>query len=140
MPPATRTSLLMKMVSENYSDEEMAAMLVNVLIAAEEAVTSTLAQILQEFAYNPSVRNAALREAINQEQEILSGETGGLDYITNCALEGLRLFAPATLVKRQARKDTIVNNILIPEGDNSRTLYFVDSPKRRKHVPKFKAI
>ena len=72
MPPATRTCLLMKMVSENYSDEEMAAMLVNVLIAAEEAVTSTLAQILQEFAYNPSVRNAALREAINQEQEILS--------------------------------------------------------------------
>ena len=116
MPPATRTCLLMKMVSENYSDEEMAAMLVNVLIAAEEAVTSTLAQILQEFAYNPSVRNAALREAINQEQEILSGETGDLDYITNCALEGLRLFAPATLVKRQARKDTIVNNILIPKG------------------------
>ena len=114
IPQATKTSLLMKMMNENYSDEEMAAMLVNVLIAAEEAVTSALAQTLQEFAYNPEVTNNVLKEAMEKDAEILEGKAEELEYITDCALEGLRLFAPATLVKRQARKDTVVNGILIP--------------------------
>ena len=55
-----------------------------------------------------------LKEAMEKDAEILEGKAEELEYITDCALEGLRLFAPATLVKRQARKDTVVNGILIP--------------------------
>jgi cytochrome P450 len=98
-----------------YSDYEMAATMVNVMIAAGEAPASTLAQLLEEMGRDQEKQQRVLAEAEALTRD-LAPVADQLEYALNCTVEGLRLFAPATLVQRQALVDTEVCGVAIPKG------------------------
>eukprot|EP00658_Telonema_sp_P-2_P001321 TRINITY_DN10499_c0_g2_i1.p1 TRINITY_DN10499_c0_g2~~TRINITY_DN10499_c0_g2_i1.p1 ORF type:complete len:509 (-),score=113.47 TRINITY_DN10499_c0_g2_i1:114-1640(-) len=99
------------------SSEEMAATLVNVMIAAGEAPASILAQTLEEIAKHPDVQGKLLQEAMNRQA---SGGFerwfDGLHYTQSCITEGMRLFAPATLVQRSAQRHTTLAGFPVAKG------------------------
>jgi len=109
-------SLLYTMVQGGFSDEEMASTMVNVMIAAGEAPASGLAQTLEEIG-----RNHKVQGQIREEYQRVVG-TGScadkvdqLSYTSACIQEGMRLFAPATLVQRQAVQDCTLDNVFVPK-------------------------
>lgn len=114
---ATQRSMLYLHMKAGYSEEESAATIVNVMIAAGEAPASALAQTLEELGRNPCVQTKLLDE-VQGICEHGSLERGyiGMDYTEKVATEGLRLFAPATLVQRSAMEDTTLADVRIPKG------------------------
>lgn len=115
---ATSRSMLNLYMKAGYSDAEMAATIVNVMIAAGEAPASALAQTLEELARNPAVQEKLLAEAQGicaSSGSLLEGYSG-LEYTEQCMVEGLRLFAPATLVQRSAMRDTMISGAHVPKG------------------------
>jgi cytochrome P450 len=111
----TRRALLFNCIRAKLSDEEMANTLVNVMIAAGEAPASGLAQTLEELARNPE-----LQQKLRSEAKVVplpySDHIDELQWASGCIQEGMRLFAPATLVQRQAMRDTQLDDVLIPKG------------------------
>lgn len=108
------------MLDAGCTDAEMAAILVNVVIAGAEAPASALAHTLQELAAQPllqqrlrdEMRTAGCSSPSASAAELLDS----LPFGKACVLEGLRLFAPATLVKRQALSDVVVDGFAVPSG------------------------
>lgn len=101
--------------------------MVNVVIAGAEAPASALAHTLRELARRPTCQQrlheevtAAIGVSCAAEHPGKAGDLSGvldqLDFHKAVVLEGLRLFAPATLVKRQALADTTVDGIAVPKG------------------------
>jgi cytochrome P450 len=120
VPQGDDKTMLALMSRAGNSDEEMAAMLVNTIIAGAEAPGSTLAQLLQELAFN-----APLQQALAAEVQAVAGGHGDgdvlavnkqLKQVEASVMEGLRFFAPATLVQRQAIVDTTLGSFQIPAG------------------------
>jgi len=118
VPQDDDKTMLAVMSKAGNSDDEMAAMLVNTIIAGAEAPGSTLAQLLQELAFN-----APLQQALAAEVQTIAGDHGDvlavnkqLKQVEACVMEGLRFFAPATLVQRQAIVDTTLGGFKIPAG------------------------
>ena len=115
--PEEGKTMLAVMDKAGNSDDEMASMLVNAIIAGAEAPGSTLAQLLQEVAFNAPLQQALV-------QEVSSVAKGGevykvnakLKYTEACVMEGLRFFAPATLVQRVAVVPTTLGGYTIPAG------------------------
>lgn len=112
-----KRSLLYTMVKGEFTDEEMASTLVNVMIAAGEAPASGLAQTLEELGRNQTVQ-ANIRDEF--QRVVGNGKCApkveDLTYTFACIQEGMRLFAPATLVQRQAMQDCVLDDVFIPEG------------------------
>lgn len=117
-----RSVLGCMMRTGEYADEECAATLVNLLIAGGEAPASVLGHTLEEMAYNPAMWQALQAEVdakIGPDGPIAANvmDTKKTPMIDGCAREGLRLFAPATLVQRVALKDVeIADGVTIPKG------------------------
>jgi cytochrome P450 len=114
--PSVARSLLYLMMQAGLDNEEMARTFVNVMVAAGEAPASALAQTLEELAFNGSIQ-----ERLNVEaSDVLSGgiveRYSDLDFAEACMTEGLRVFAPATLVSRSAKVDTELDGVAIPKG------------------------
>jgi len=105
--PANKLCGLNLMTEQGYPDSVCAAMLVNTVIAGGEAPASVLGQLLQEVGFNPQVQAKLHEDAKN----------GDLTYTKACVLEGLRLYAPATLVQRQALFDMeLPGGLMVPAG------------------------
>ena len=83
-----------------------------------QAPASALAQTLEELARDQGVQRELLEEALRVGGPTgeLSANLDGLNYSYNCTVEGLRLFAPATLVQRSALADTEVCGMHVPKG------------------------
>ena len=139
MPPRALAAIMLSM---GFTDEEVAAVIVNTVIAGAEAPASALAHTLRELSRRPELQQqlrtevasagwaevaAAERAAAERTEAPKTGaaarwaeEMGAalekLPLGKACVLEGLRLFAPATLVKRQALRGTHVDNTYVPEG------------------------
>ena len=102
-----RCALEIMMASGDHSDDVCAATLVNIVIAGAEAPASALGQLLQELGYQSEMYQHLKEDGCTATQR----------YTTKVVLEGLRLFAPATLVQRQALIDTVLpGNVFIPKG------------------------
>eukprot|EP00286_Rhodomonas_abbreviata_P000436 CAMPEP_0181290750 /NCGR_PEP_ID=MMETSP1101-20121128/1581_1 /TAXON_ID=46948 /ORGANISM="Rhodomonas abbreviata, Strain Caron Lab Isolate" /LENGTH=468 /DNA_ID=CAMNT_0023395057 /DNA_START=486 /DNA_END=1888 /DNA_ORIENTATION=- len=122
---ASSCSLVALMLDAGCTDAETAAVVVNTVIAGAEAPASALAHLLRELARRPDLQQQ-LRDDIKAAAAPEAGGEGGgseasqlaqLPLVKACVLEGLRLFAPATLVKRQALRDTIVDgHLAVPKG------------------------
>lgn len=115
---AAERSIVHLMLTEGMDDEEIAGTIVNVMIAAAEAPASALALILEELCRNPAVQ-----DQLHQEVAQVLGPDGQpgdhmseLKYVEACVREGLRLFAPATLVQRAAMVDTELDGYKISKG------------------------
>jgi cytochrome P450 len=115
---AEQKTMLAVMSEAGNSDEEMAAMVINAIIAGAEAPASTLAQFLQELAFNAPLQTALAAE-------IAAGAPAGtevldvldkLTFVDDCVMEALRFFAPATLVQRVAVKPTQLGGYEVPPG------------------------
>ena len=111
-------SLLALMLDAGCTDDEAGAVLVNTVIAGAEAPASALAHTLQELAFSTGVQQQVRAEVV-----AAAGPMGAavealerLPYTKSTVLEGLRLFAPATLVKRQALCDAEVDGFMVPKG------------------------
>jgi len=114
---AVQCSMLYIMMQAGYSDEEMAATLVNVMIAAGEAPASSLAQTLEEVARNPTIQHGLLEEArATVGKGSFAENVGELSFSDRCIQEGLRLYAPATLVQRSAQQDCELQGVFLPKG------------------------
>ena len=112
-------ALLAVMLEAGCSDEACAAVLVNVVIAGAEAPASALAHTLQELAFNPGVQSKVrgeVCETVGPAGSPVVDLLEKLPYTKGAVLEGLRMFAPATLVKRQALEDTEVEGCRVPKG------------------------
>jgi cytochrome P450 len=116
--PAADRSIVHLMIQDGADDQEIAGTIVNVMIAAAEAPASALALILQELC-----RNTAVQDKLHQEVAQVMGSDGEpsehmseLKYVEACVREGLRLFAPATLVQRQAMVDSQLDGYTVPKG------------------------
>lgn len=121
---ASSRTLVALMLDAGCTDAETAAVVVNTVIAGAEAPASALAHTLRELAARPDLQQQ-LRNDMAAAARGPGGEGGGdtgeqlaqLPLVKGCVLEGLRLFAPATLVKRQALRDTVVDGCLaVPQG------------------------
>lgn len=131
------------MLDGGYSDEDCAAVIVNVVIAGAEAPASSLAHTLRELARQPELQEqlraevhaagwagalvatahadkGAAAEATTAADEPRDGGVlaalAAMPLGKACVIEGLRVFAPATLVKRQALCDTLVDGVFVPRG------------------------
>lgn len=109
-----RKSMLYLQLQQGHSDAEMAATIVNVMIAAGEAPASALAQTIEELGRNAVVQSKLQEEATSVGD--VATNYDGLEYTEKTTTEGLRMFAPATLVQRSALEDTELAGVLIPEG------------------------
>lgn len=105
--PADTLCGLKLMTAKGYPDSVCGAMLVNTVIAGGEAPASVFGQLLQEIGFNPEVQ-AKLHEDV---------KTTDSSYTRACVLEALRLYAPATLVQRQALFDMeLPGGLIVPAG------------------------
>jgi len=119
-PSEAHKRSMLALMAGKYSDEEMAATIVNVMIAAGEAPASALAQTIEEIARNGPVQSKLWEEVNDMDLVDRRSECTDpykqLDYTEACCIEGLRLFAPATLVQRSAMEDTELDGMQIPKG------------------------
>jgi cytochrome P450 len=106
------STMLAVMDRAGFSRDEMAAMLVNAVIAGSEAPASSLAQTLQELAFNPPVQALLAKEVADHG----TGDMQKLGFTQAVMMEGLRRFAPATLVQRVAFEDQQLSGYEIPAG------------------------
>ena len=109
---AEASTMLAVMDSHGFSRDEMAAMLVNAIIAGSEAPASSLAQTLQELAFNQPVQELLVKEVKKHGTD----DVKKLRYLDAVMMEGLRRFAPATLVQRVAMVDCELGGYVIPAG------------------------
>jgi len=123
MDETIKKSLMGIYNTQGYTDYEMAATMVNVMIAAGEAPASALAQTLEELARREEIQAVLLKESDWTEASTdpyclfdLPSRMHELRLSEACTIEGLRLFAPATLVQRSALVDTEVNGMFVPKG------------------------
>lgn len=116
--PAEGKTMLAVMSAEGNSDEQMAAMVINAIIAGAEAPASTLAHLLQEMAFNPPLQAALAAEvaAVAPKGTEVLDVLDDLELVDACVMEALRFFAPATLVQRVAIKPTQLGGYEIPAG------------------------
>ena len=133
--PLPRQALIAIMLHAGFSDESCAAVVVNTVIAGAEAPASSLAHTLVELAKQPELQArlraevadagwAAVVAAVRGAGKGIASDAGGkvtaaLDSLPlgkACVLEGLRLYAPATLVKRCALRDTHCDGVFVPKG------------------------
>jgi len=115
---ASDRSIVSLMLNEGMDDQEIAGTIVNVMIAAAEAPASALALIAQELCHNTPVQDQLFEEVgrvLGQGGEPKDHMTD-LKYVEGCVREGLRLFAPATLVQREALTDTVLDGYSVPKG------------------------
>ena len=111
--------MLALMLDAGCTDSEAAAVVVNTVIAGAEAPASALAHTLLELG-----RNRVEQDKVRAEVMDVAGPVGApsehlsnLPYVKSTVLEGLRLYAPATLVKRQALVDAEVDGVgKVPKG------------------------
>ena len=106
------STMLAVMDRHGFSRDEMAAMLVNAIIAGSEAPASSLAQTLQELAFNVPVQELLVKEVKKHGTD----DVKKLRYLDAVMMEGLRRFAPATLVQRVATVDCEIKGYTIPAG------------------------
>ena len=97
-------TLLNLVLDADCTDAESAAVLVNVVIAAAEAPASALAHTLHELAFDRSIQDQLKAELVDAQGADPCDKLEQLPFGKACVLEGLRMFAPATLVKRQVRR------------------------------------
>merc|ERR1711871_1648508 len=110
--------MLSVMSAAGNTDEQMAAVVINAIIAGAEAPASTLAHLLQEMAFNPSLQAALAAEvaAVAPAGTEVLDVLDELELVDNCVMEALRFFAPATLVQRGAIKPTQLGGYQLPAG------------------------
>lgn len=118
MSDATRCSILNVMMQVGTPDDELAATFVNVVIAAAEAPGSALAQLLEELGSNPELQEKlrAVTAAAPAGGAELVAFVEQNEYVKKVVLEGLRRFAPATIVQRAAVTDTEIGGVKIAKG------------------------
>jgi cytochrome P450 len=116
--PAEAKTMLAVMAAAGNTDEQMAAMVINAIIAGAEAPASTLAHLLQEMAFNPSLQTALAAEvaAVAPAGTEVVDALDDLELVESCVMEALRIFAPATLVQRVAIKPTQLGGYEVPAG------------------------
>ena len=116
---ANDSCMLALMLDAGCTDSQAAAVIVNTVIAGAEAPASALAHTLQELGRNKPIQDRLRKEVLDAVGAVgaPSEHLGSLPYTKSAVLEGLRLFAPATLVKRQALTDADVEGVgRVPKG------------------------
>lgn len=142
MDTMNKKALLALMIkSGEYTDDQMVALFVNLLVAGGETPALAACKTLAAMAREPEVMRCAVDEvdasfagegANSQDGEALSalGYTAEalpnsavlrvdgphLEYIECCVMEGLRRYAPATVVGRAVSKDAELCGYKVPEG------------------------
>ena len=115
--PVTKYCMLYIYMTNGYSDHEMAATFVNVMIAAGEAPGSVLAQLVQQLGHSQGVQTRVYQEVDRvAARGRVSMHLDKLEFTNAVVLEATRLFAPATLVQRTALEDTVLQGITVNKG------------------------
>lgn len=106
------------MLAEGMTDKEVAATIVNLIIAGAEGVASVSAYAFEELAHNPTVQGKLAEEVSAVEKGDVAARILGqsLPYVDQCAREALRLFCPATLVLRASQEDTVLAGRPVKKG------------------------
>jgi cytochrome P450 len=116
---ADQHCLLRVMHNGGFSELHMARMMVNTIIAGGEAPAIALSATLEELAQLPSVQDrvaTSIAKCPAGLHGVIAPHIESLEALDDTVLEGLRLFAPATLVMRVAVKDTALCGYDVPAG------------------------
>lgn len=108
---SAKCSMLGVIMDCGLSAEEMNATMVNALFAACEAPIHVLGATLVEMSKRPQLQDQLLSEirSVGHEKSPL---------LQKVLFEGLRLFAPVTLVQRRTITDVVADGFLIPKDTN----------------------
>jgi cytochrome P450 len=111
-------SFLYVMLQADVPLEEVAGSMINTFLAASEGPAGGLALLLQELAHNKGVQDTLAAElaSVGGVNAIGAVKLGELPYLGGTTLEGLRLFAPVTLVQRQSVVDTELDGHFVPKN------------------------
>jgi cytochrome P450 len=93
------------------TEEEMNATMVNALFAACEAPLHVLAAIVVELSKQPDLQNKLYSELTNKTPT-------GSKLLHNVVMEGLRLYAPVTIVQRRSIKILDIEGYYVPQNTN----------------------
>lgn len=91
--PLSPPSLIKTMMKEGFSDQEIRAMILTLLIAGQDTTSSLLCYILMEMAVDPTLQHFYLNGTINSKMLIA---------------EGLRMMPPASFIARVPGQDLVI--------------------------------
>ncbi len=101
------------------NDNDVAGNVLTMLLAGEDTTANSLAWLLSLLWTNPAVLQQLqheIRGKFSPETPYSTEELNGLDYLDACINESMRLKPVAPMVPLQALKETLVGDVLIPEG------------------------
>mmetsp|Transcript_14161 Transcript_14161/g.29100 ORF Transcript_14161/g.29100 Transcript_14161/m.29100 type:complete len:368 (+) Transcript_14161:621-1724(+) len=107
--------------SGNFSDQAIKELFVNLVVAGGETPALACCKTLAAMAQKPAVMERAVQEVdkiFGANAAIDPSQIDSLNYLESCIMEGLRRYAPATIVGRRVIKETKLCNVTIPEGSN----------------------
>ena len=90
-------------------------MLINLIVAGGETPALVCCKTLAAMAANPEVLECAIKE-VDATGEVNGKDLGKLSYLECCVMEGLRRYAPATVVGRVVKRDTTLCGYKLSEG------------------------
>lgn len=123
MSPKALLVLMIK--SGNYTDDQMVALFVNLLVAGGETPALAACKTLCAMVRDPEVMRMAVAEvddsfaaagANSLDAPLTEEVLEKLKYVECCVMEGLRRFAPATVVGRCTMVDTELCGYKVPKG------------------------
>lgn len=107
--------------SGKYSDQAIKELFVNLVVAGGETPALACCKTLAAMAQNPAILERAAQEVDDTfpaSADIDPSKIDRLDYLDACIMEGLRRYAPATIVGRRVVKETKVCGVTVPKDSN----------------------
>jgi hypothetical protein len=105
--------------SGRYSDTEIINIFINLVVAGGETPALAIAKTLAAMARDRSIIEKAQQEVDKNtpvEGTLTAEDLGNLPYLEQCIMEGLRRYAPATVVGRLVNEDTELLGYKVEKG------------------------
>jgi cytochrome P450 len=105
--------------SGRYSDTEIINIFINLVVAGGETPALAIAKTLAAMARDRSIIEKAQQEVYKNtpvEGTLTAEDLGNLPYLEQCIMEGLRRYAPATVVGRLVNEDTELLGYKVEKG------------------------
>lgn len=113
----TKGLVYLMLKSKSYSEKAIKELFVNLVVAGGETPALAACKTLAAIAKDPVVLETAVKEVDSAFTggDVDPDKVDGLHYLDSCVNEGLRRYAPATIVGRRCIKDTEICGVPIPK-------------------------
>jgi len=100
------------------TDQQIVNILINLIVAGGETPALVCCKTMAAMIANPKVMERAVQELddVIGEGDLQDSHLNDLKYLDCCIQEGLRRYAPATVVGRSTKNDVELCGITVPKG------------------------